>query len=161
MQISNITDTSIKTSRSIHSHGKRLYVHMFDMIDTALSYWRALVVSNFFRNLEVKESSLYVIWHAHTAFLLSFHAIISVTHSTCAWLDFFFHNISRHRIIILSLFGIGWLRRGKARGSIARHENDFSLKNNNLKKKNYILEKKKNLNGSVKITKMSLKRVEN
>ena len=38
VQISNIIATSIKTSnfRLIHSHGKRLYVHMFDIIDTLL-----------------------------------------------------------------------------------------------------------------------------
>ena len=30
--------------RPIHCHGKRLYGHMFDMVDSIFSYWRALIV---------------------------------------------------------------------------------------------------------------------
>ena len=69
----NIIDVSIKTCnlRSVHSHGKRLYGHIFDMVDTAFSYCRALIVCYFLQeSSKVKESTLHVICNAHTAFLL-------------------------------------------------------------------------------------------
>ncbi len=48
VQILNIIDTSIKHATyalwSIHSHGKRLYEHMFDMVYITISYGRALIV---------------------------------------------------------------------------------------------------------------------
>ncbi len=45
VQISNIVYFHLTCYfRSIHSHGKRLCGHMFDMVDTAFSYGRALIV---------------------------------------------------------------------------------------------------------------------
>ncbi len=52
-QSKNAVSTNLKHSRyihlmsnflSIHSHTKRLYVHMFDIVDTAFNYCRALIV---------------------------------------------------------------------------------------------------------------------
>ena len=44
---------------------------MFDMIDTAFSYWKALIVCYFFQeSSKVKESSLYEIWNVDTVFLI-------------------------------------------------------------------------------------------
>ncbi len=44
---------------------------MFDMVDTVFSYGRALIVCLFLQeSVKVKESSLYKIWNADTAFLL-------------------------------------------------------------------------------------------
>ncbi len=49
----NTLSANIKHSRyfhltsnfwSIHFHAKRLYVHIFDMVDTFFSYWRASIV---------------------------------------------------------------------------------------------------------------------
>ena len=34
----------ISNFRLIHYYGKRLYEHMFDMVDTAFRYWTALIV---------------------------------------------------------------------------------------------------------------------
>ncbi len=44
--VSAIVRTSIKRQIFwwIYSYGKRLYVHVFDMVDTAFSYGRALIV---------------------------------------------------------------------------------------------------------------------
>ncbi len=43
----------------IHSHGKRLFENMLDMADTAFSYRRALIVSQFIQeSSKVKESCL-------------------------------------------------------------------------------------------------------
>ena len=46
LQILNIVDTSIKRQISVQSTTvvKRLYVHMFDVVDTAFSYGRVLIV---------------------------------------------------------------------------------------------------------------------
>ncbi len=58
-------------SGQIYSHDKRLHGHMFDVVDAAFSYWRALIVCYFLlESSKVKESSLYVMWNVHTAFLL-------------------------------------------------------------------------------------------
>ncbi len=44
---------------------------MFDMVDTAFSYGRALIACYFFQeSFRVEESSLYGIWNADTAFFL-------------------------------------------------------------------------------------------
>ncbi len=44
---------------------------MVDMVDTAFSYGRTLIVCLFIQEFsKVKESSLHVIWNADTAFLL-------------------------------------------------------------------------------------------
>ncbi len=44
---------------------------MFDMVDTAFNYWRAVIVSKFLQeSSKVKESSLHEMWNAETAFLL-------------------------------------------------------------------------------------------
>ncbi len=62
---------STSNFRLIHSHGKRLYGHMFDIKDIALSYRRTLIVCLFLQeSSKVKESSLHTIWSADTAFLL-------------------------------------------------------------------------------------------
>ena len=67
----NIIDTSIKgkfQSQSFHTVKGCMDI-MFDMIDIAFNYWRALIVCLFLReSSKVKESSFYVIWNAHTAF---------------------------------------------------------------------------------------------
>ena len=56
---------------SIHSHAKKLYLHMFDIVDTAISYERELVVCSFLHDFSKgKGSSLQLIFYAHTAFLL-------------------------------------------------------------------------------------------
>ncbi len=68
VQISNLIDTSIKrpTFRTVV---KSFMDIMFDMVDTAFSYWRALIVCWFLQeSSKVKESSLHVIWNAHTVF---------------------------------------------------------------------------------------------
>ncbi len=45
---------------------------MFDIVDTAFSFGRALIICEFIQeSFKVKESSLHEIWNADTAFLLS------------------------------------------------------------------------------------------
>ncbi len=41
---------STSNFRSIHSHGKRLYVHMFDMVDITFSHEEHWSSANFFKN---------------------------------------------------------------------------------------------------------------
>ncbi len=49
--------------RSIHNCSKRLYVHMFDVVDTAFSYGRALIICLLVQeSSKVKESSLHEMW---------------------------------------------------------------------------------------------------
>ncbi len=70
------------TLMSIHSHGKRLYGHMCDIVDTAFRYWRALIICKFLHeSSRVKESSLHVIWNAHiyNAFLLLGGTLVTPT----------------------------------------------------------------------------------
>ncbi len=52
--------------------GKRLCMYiMFDMVDAAFNYRRALIVWKFLQKLfKVKESSLHEIWNADTPFVL-------------------------------------------------------------------------------------------
>ncbi len=73
VQISNIIDTSIKrliSDQSTPMVKSCMYI-MFDVVDTAFSYWRVLVICQFLQeSSKVKESRLYVIWNAHPAFLL-------------------------------------------------------------------------------------------
>ena len=46
----------------IHSHAKRLYIHMIDIVDAAFSYERELIVCSFLQiSSKVKGSSLYFI----------------------------------------------------------------------------------------------------
>ena len=57
---------------SIHSHVKKLYLHMFDIVDTAFRYERELihVVCSFLQDfIKVKGSSLLLIYIAHTVFV--------------------------------------------------------------------------------------------
>ena len=52
-------------------NGKRLYVQLFNMADTAFSYGRALIICQFVQeSFKVKESSLQI-WNADITFLLS------------------------------------------------------------------------------------------
>ena len=45
---------------------------MFDMVDIAFSYGRALIICYFFQeSFKVNESSLHEIWNADTAFVLN------------------------------------------------------------------------------------------
>ncbi len=47
---------------SIHYCSKRLYVHIFSVVDTALSYGRALIICLFLQeSFKVKQSSLHEI----------------------------------------------------------------------------------------------------
>ena len=65
VQILNITDTSIKhtiSDKSTPMVKGCMYIIMFDMVETAFSYGRLLVVCQFRReSTKVKESSLHVI----------------------------------------------------------------------------------------------------
>ncbi len=46
-------------------------MYMFNVVDTAFNYWRALIICLFLQeSSKVKESSLHEIWNADTAFLL-------------------------------------------------------------------------------------------
>ena len=48
-----------------------MYVHMFSVVDTAVSYGRTSIICWFLlESSKVKESSLHEIWNADTAFLL-------------------------------------------------------------------------------------------
>ncbi len=47
-----------------------MYGNIFDMVHTAFSYWRALTANFSINYSNVKESSLYIMWNAYTAFLL-------------------------------------------------------------------------------------------
>ena len=54
-----------------HSHANKLYLHMVDKVDTALSYGKELILYSFLQDMsEGKGSSLQLIYNAHTAFLL-------------------------------------------------------------------------------------------
>ena len=56
---------------SIHSHAKKLYLHMFDKVNTVFSYERELIVCSFLQDYaKGKEGSLQLICNAHTAFLI-------------------------------------------------------------------------------------------
>ena len=56
---------------SIHSHGKKLYLHMFDIINTVLRSERELIISSFLQDFSKgKGSSFQLFCSAHTAFLL-------------------------------------------------------------------------------------------
>ena len=56
---------------SIHSRAKKLYPHKFDIVDTALSYGRELIVCSFLQDFSTgKQSNLQLMCNAHTAFLL-------------------------------------------------------------------------------------------
>ena len=66
----------------INSHGKMLFVHMLDIVDTTFSYGRELIVCLFLQeSSKVKESSLYEIWNADTAFLVTCSYFIYLTRS--------------------------------------------------------------------------------
>ena len=55
---------------SIPSHAKKLYLHMFDIVDTAFSYERELITCSFLQDFSKgKGSSLQLICNTHTAFL--------------------------------------------------------------------------------------------
>ncbi len=79
-QSKNAVSTTIKHGRyiylmsiflSIHFHTKRLYVHLFDIVDTPFSYRRGLIVCSSLPEFsKTKESTLQVIWNVDTAFLL-------------------------------------------------------------------------------------------
>ncbi len=79
-QSKNAVSTNIKHSRYIHLmsnfssilfHTKRLYVHMFDIVDPPFIYGRGLIVcSSLQKFTKTKESALHVIWNVDTAFLL-------------------------------------------------------------------------------------------
>ena len=70
-QSKNAVSTIYKQSRyihlmsnlsSIHFHTKRLYVHMFDIVDTSFSYGRGLIVCSSLQEFsKTKESTLCVI----------------------------------------------------------------------------------------------------
>ena len=56
---------------SIHSYAKKLYLHMSDIVDTAFSYDRKLIVCSFLQDISMgKGSSLQLIFNTLTAFLL-------------------------------------------------------------------------------------------
>ncbi len=79
-QSKNAVSTNIKHRRyihlmsnflSIHFYTRRLYVHMFDLVDTPFSYGRGLIVCSSLQEFsKTKESTLHVIWNGDTAFLL-------------------------------------------------------------------------------------------
>ena len=79
-EIKNAVSTNIKHSRYIHLmsnflsirfHTKRLYVHMFDIVDTPFRYGRGLIICSSLQKFsKIKESSLCVILNADAAFLL-------------------------------------------------------------------------------------------
>ena len=63
--------TSINMNVQFHSRAKKLYLHMFDMVNTAFSYERELNVCLLLYDfLKGKGSSSQLICNAHTAFLL-------------------------------------------------------------------------------------------
>ena len=56
---------------SIQPHAKKVYLHMFDVVDTAFNYERELIFCLFLQDFSKgKGSSLQLIYNAHTAFLL-------------------------------------------------------------------------------------------
>ena len=56
---------------SIHLCAKKLYLHMFDIVDAAFILERELVMCSFLQDLSKgKESTLQLFSNAHTAFLL-------------------------------------------------------------------------------------------
>ena len=79
-QSKNAVSRNIKQSRYIHLmsnfssisfHIERLYVHMFDIVDTPFSYGRGLIVCSSLQEFsKTKESILHMIWNVDTAFLL-------------------------------------------------------------------------------------------
>ena len=49
-----------------------MYVHIFDLVDSAFSYGRALIACWFLQeSFKLIESSLHEIWNADAAFLLN------------------------------------------------------------------------------------------
>ena len=63
----------------IHSHAKKLYLHFFDIVDTAFSCERELIVCSFPQDFfKGKGSRLQLIFNEHTAFLLCGAAVRSV-----------------------------------------------------------------------------------
>ncbi len=108
-QSKNAVSINIKLSRyihlmsnfsSIHFHTKRLYVHMFDIVDTPFSYRRQLIVCSSLQEFsKTKESTMHVIWNVDTAFLLCGADILycissRLCHhlllgSSCVFLDWF------------------------------------------------------------------------
>ncbi len=79
-QSKNAVSTNIKHSRyihlmsncsSIHFHTKKLYLHMFDAVDTPFSYGKGFIVCASLQEFsKTKESTLHVTWNVDTAFLL-------------------------------------------------------------------------------------------
>ena len=70
-------------STIIHNHAKKLYLHMFDRADTAVSYKRELIVCSFLQDFfKGKGSSLHLICNAYTAFLLCEAELICCTSTT-------------------------------------------------------------------------------
>ena len=56
---------------SMHSHAKKLYLHIFETVDTTFGYERELIVCSFLQDFSKgKGSKLELIGNAHTAFLL-------------------------------------------------------------------------------------------
>ena len=54
---------------SIYLHAKKLYLHMFDIVDTAFGYESKLIVYSFLQDFfKGKGSSLLLICNANTAF---------------------------------------------------------------------------------------------
>ena len=54
---------------SIQSHAKKLYLHMVNIVDTALSLDKELIICSFLQDIsKEKESSLQLICNAQTAF---------------------------------------------------------------------------------------------
>ena len=76
MHFLSIADTPIKDTISIqftptHSYAKKLYLHMFDLVDTVFSYESELFVCSFLQDFSMgKGSSLQLICNAHAAFFL-------------------------------------------------------------------------------------------
>ncbi len=61
----------VKLLVNFNFHTKRLYVHMFDIVDILFSHGRGLVVCSSLQEFsKAKESTLHVIWNVYTVFLL-------------------------------------------------------------------------------------------
>ncbi len=62
-------------------------IDVFDMVDTVFAYSKALIICSYFQeSSKIKESSLCVIWNAHTAFLLCGADINTYTFKRKIWL---------------------------------------------------------------------------
>ena len=56
---------------SIHSHAKKLYLHMFHIVDTVFSYVRELIVCSYLQDFSNRKGScLQLICNPHTTFSL-------------------------------------------------------------------------------------------